>query len=707
MKGLFHKYGALNSPDSWRAIRHFTQTVSLTPPFSFDTIVIGFGIGIGLYFSLSFEPLIWVLGAASFFLAVLLYGTKDKDGRYWSGLWVWGVVLLSLLAGSLRATGHTQSVSAPRLPSYERSYDVSGWVERIDASGKGVRWHVRVENVDRLTPKDMPQTLRIRLGQKHKDAANGGDQVKLRAILSAPPEPVVPNGYNPAQRAFFEGVGGFGFAISVPEVLPMPPDAGFRQRLAALRFGLAERIYRAAPEETAGLQAALLTGVRRYIPEAHTDALRAAGLAHILAISGLHMGLLAGSSFYVFTLLLALIAPLSRRYDVRKPAAGLAIIAATIYLVLSGASVATQRAFIMAVIIFMAVILDRRAISIRSVSVAAFLTLMLHPESLISVGFQMSFAAVLALVVVYRVWQEKRVYSGGYGILGKVKSNAVSLSITSFVAGVATGGFALFHFGRIAKYGLVGNLMAMPIFTFAVMPLGIISLIALPFGLEHWPLWLMGQGIAQLLHISQWIESWDGAMMQVRAAPNWVIATYSLAFVLVLLSKWPGRLIGLLLMGVSFTAWAMNPVPDIRISAEGRVAFWEDNDFERLIVTSERADRYGREQFAEKAGQKGLDVIAMDKTDAPCDALACRFLIKGKTVSILNHPSEARIECAASDVVILTLRDVGPEVRRNCQALLIDGRTLWKGGAQEIYISDKGVRRVETKKPPSKRRVWD
>jgi competence protein ComEC len=682
----------MNSPDSGQSLLDFVRPVSLSPVFSFDTLVIGFGFGIGLYFSLLFEPLLWGMGFACLILSLALWWGKDRDSRYGSHIWVWGMLVLALLCGMMRATWHTEAVSAPRLPAYERSYDVNGWVERIEASGKGVRWHVRVRDIDGLDADAMPRTVRIRLGQKHKEAALGGDYVSVRAIMSAPPEPVVPGGYNPAQRAFFERVGGFGFAISVPEVTAMTEEAGYERRLAALRYGLAARIYKASPEETAGLQVALLTGVRRYIPPEHTEALRAAGLAHILAISGLHMGLLAGSAFYVFTFLLALIAPLSRRYDVRKPAAGLAIIAATIYLLLSGASVATQRAYIMAVILFLAVILDRRAISIRSVSVAAFLTLMLHPESLISVGFQMSFAAVLALVVVYRIWQDKRIYTGGYGFIGKVKSNAVSLSVTSLVAGLATGGFALFHFGRIARYGLAGNLLAMPIFTFAVMPLGIISLLALPFGLEEWPLWLMGQSIAQLLHISQWIAGWDGAMMQVRAAPYWVIGVYSLAFILVLLFKWQGRIIGVLLMGLCFIGWSLNPVPDIRISADGRVAFWEDIEFERLVVTSERADRYGREQFAEKAGQGEVELIVMSETNAPCDELACRFLIKGKTVSILNHPSEARQECAASDVVILTLRD---------------GRVLWKGGAQEIYISDKGIRRVEARKPPEVRRPWD
>lgn len=675
----------------------------MAPRLTFDAFVMAFGMGIAIYFALSFEPLLLVLTVVSAGVAFTLWLTRHTS----RDIWVWTFLLWGVLLGCGRSAWQSQSISSVTLPSYERAYDVTGWVESIAASGKGVRWHIVVENFDDLAPHEYPRKVRVRLGQKHKDAATAGDKVSLRAILSAPPDPVVPDGYDPAQRAFFERVGGFGFAISTPVVEPMTYSTNLKRNLAKFRYGLAERIIRVSPEETAGLQAALLTGVRRYIPQEQTDALRAAGLAHILAISGLHMGLLAGSAFYVFTLILAAIAPLSRRYDVRKIAAVLGIIAATTYLFLSGASVATQRAYIMAVIVFCAVILDRRALSVRSVSVAAFVTLMLHPEALISVGFQMSFAAVLALVVVYRFWQERKTPRQSFGAFAKLRNNIISLSVTSFVAGIATAGFALFHFGRIARYGLAGNLLAMPLFTFAIMPLGIIALLLMPVGLEEAPLWIMGQGVSQLVKVSDWIARWDGALLRSRAAPPWVIGAYGLAFVLLLLGKWRGRFMAGGLILACIIGWKLQPVPDIRISSEGRIAFWETSEFQRLIVTSERADSYGRDQFSEKAGRADVDVLAMTKTESPCDNLACRFEIKGQTVSILNHPSEVRTECETSDLVILTVRDAGPEVRRNCKADLIDGRILRAKGAMDIYLlDDETIKAVGTKPTTSHRRPW-
>lgn len=702
MRGLFHNPLAFNSPPARFFLAKGFRSLICPPDFSFDTFVMAFAIGIAFYFGLSFEPEpLWV---GLFTMIAMFFGWLFW--RKTHALWIWGLMAMVLICGFARAAWHSHAVSSPQLPEYERAYDVSGWVERIHASGKGVSWYIVVDEMGRLAVNETPAKVRVRLGQKHKAAASVGDVVSLRAILSAPPGPVVPGGYSPRKRAYFEQVGGFGFAISVPSV-SAPEKLSVKQSIARMRYALADRIIAIAPAETAGLQAALLTGVRRHIPPEHTDALRAAGLAHILAISGLHMGLLAGTAYYVFTLILSCIAPLARRFDIRKFAAILAIMAATAYLILSGASVATQRAYIMAVIIFTAVILDRRAISVRSVSVAAFITLVLRPESLTSVGFQMSFAAVLALVVVYRQWQTRLHFGSSYCWWGKVQNNAISLSVTSIVAGAATAGFALFHFGRIARYGLAGNLLAMPIFTFAVMPLGILALVCLPMGWEYWPLYLMGQALKPIIDLSLWIESWEGAMTRVIQAPNWVIGVYGLAFVWCLLGQKRAKVIGVFLVFLCIFAWMKMPVPDLRVSEEGRVAFWENESLERLIVTSERADRYGRDQFAEQAGRFDVDVIQMTATEAPCDALACRFSVKGYDIAVLNHPSEARLECSQSDIVILTQRDVGPEVRRHCQAILIDGRVLRVEGAQEIYLDETNIRKEGTKKPASMRRLWE
>ena len=374
---------------------------------NFDWGVALFAAGIAAYFALPFEPSLMILAGLCF---VLLTGLWLSD-RFARRLYPFILILALLALGLGRAAWHTQAVSEPILPKYERSYTLTGWIEAIEKSGTGFRWQLRVHNMSGLAPEATPKRVRVKA---KTEGFKAGEGVSIRAIISSPPGPVVPDGYDPARRAYFQQIGGYGFAIGAPvfsEIKTTTISERYTRGLVRFRYGLADRIRAKSPEQTAGLQAALLTGVRSYIPQEQTDALRVAGLAHVLAISGLHMGLLAGGSYFLATLLLAIIAPLSRRYDVRKPAAIIGTLAASAYLLLSGASVATQRAYIMAIIVFLAVILDRRAFSMRSVAVAALITLMFHPEALISVGFQMSFAAVAALVVVYREWHESAAMS--------------------------------------------------------------------------------------------------------------------------------------------------------------------------------------------------------------------------------------------------------------------------------------------------------
>jgi len=678
------------------------QGLSAPDHQSFDWGVVAFAVGIALYFVLPFEPpLMWMLAICGL-LGCMVWLVE----RYMISLYsiVFIVFLLSLGLG--RGVWHTEAVSQPILPDFERSYTVTGWIEAIEKSGSGFRWRLRVSRMSGLKSEATP--LRVRVKAK-TEGFEAGDGVSIRAIVSAPPGPVVPNGYDPARRAFFEQIGGYGFAIGAPVAVYVESTSlseNWKRRLVRFRYSLADRIRAKAPKETAGLQASLLTGVRSYIPQTQTDTLRVAGLAHILAISGLHMGLLAGGSYFLATLLLAMIAPLSRRYDVRKPAAMTGALAATAYLILSGTSVATQRAYIMAIIVFLAVILDRRAFSMRSVAVAALITLMLHPESLISVGFQMSFAAVAALVVVYREWSDRRGYVPRIGIRQKIWSNLSTLTVTSFVAGTATSGFAVLHFNRIARYSLLGNILAMPFFTFIIMPAALVSLIAMPVGLEEFPLAVMGWGLSILLKVSGWVAGLKGAMWYVPAAPPWLIGVFGGAFALATLGQGTRRYLGLAIAAFCFLAWSQTPRPDMRISDTGQVAFWDDPDGHVLYVGRKRSDRYGREQFMQRAGQPKSDILSYQDTLALCDSLACRFVVKGQTVSVVSHPSEVPEECVVSDIVVLTVRIAGPVARRRCEAELLDARVFREAGALDVYIEDGEVQVKPSNNERRRNRPW-
>ncbi len=675
----------------------------------FNTLVIAFAIGVALYFAWPSEPPLHPVIFICFALAAVWWGVRS---RAWSAAGLFGLLLMIAL-GIGRGAWHTAAADAPRLPEQERTYRIEGWVSAIEKSGTSERYVVEILSIENMRKDAMPEKLRIRVTKRPDPPIAAGATINWLVASKAPPGVVVPGGYDPGQAAYYKGIGGFGFGYGAPR---LQSDAGLglwdrtRRAVVRWRYGLADRIVAAAPTETSGLQAALMTGVRRFIPAEQTENLRIAGLAHILAISGLHMALLAGGTYSGVSLGLACILPLSRRYDVRKFAAAAAIIAATFYLVLSGASVATQRAWVMSTIFFLAIILDRRAVSMRSVSVAALITLALHPESLISVGFQMSFAAVTALVAVYQTWQTLRPAYSRRGFFRRMVDFFSSLSVTSLVAGFATGGFAVFHFNRFAQYGFVGNLLAMPLFSLFVMPLAVVSLLLMPLGLEAGPLYLMSLALEPILRAADWVSGWPGAMLYIGAAPNWVLPIYGLGFVGLCMGRGIWKVAGVILIVSAFAGWGQAPTPDLRISEDGKVAFWHVPETGEgdpiLFVGSRRSDRYGREQFAQRAGQSDADWAPYKDRIAQCDSLACRARIGAWQISILQSPSEVPEECQASDLVILAVRSSGPVARRNCDAVLVDETSLRETGALDVYLKDR-LTLKPARPSKEKRRAWN
>ena len=686
----------------WARITHWFRGNSQSQTSTgFEWGVVAFAAGIGLYFGAPFEPSFAIV--ASICAALLLFILTISEQQRRVKVLLMAMLLVHLGIG--RSVWHSQAAEQPRLSSYERSYWVTGWVSAIEKSGPRLRWRIEVASIDGLDAMQTPKTIRTSTGG---EGVQAGDFIRIRSVLSAPRGPAVPGGYDPARRAFFEGIGGTGYAISKAEKiadLPLTFSAKLKRNIVKLRYGLAERVLAAAPKKTAGLQVGLLTGIRTYISESQTVVLRTAGLAHILAISGLHMGLMAGSVYYLASLGLACIAPLSRRYDVRKPAAMIGAFAAAAYLLMSGASVATQRAFIMACIVFLAVILDRRAFSMRSVALAAMITLLWHPEAIVSAGFQMSFAAVAALVAVYRAWDARRVYVH-HGPVGRAGQSLSSLTVTSFVAGTATSGFAMLHFNRVASYSLAGNLLAMPVFTFWVMPAALAVFPALLIGREDMPLFIMGKGLDVMLYLSAWVASWPESILYIPAGPSWIIGVFGLSFAALCLGPKLARVLGAILLPICLILWVTSKQPDLRISADGAVAFWSDEKRETLYVNRKRSDRYGREQFARRSGQGAFSQETYQKKRASCDPMACRLSIKGYTVSVTSHPSEVVQECLTADLVVLTSRSAGPVARRYCEAMLIDTRTLNHQGGQNIYLDSADIRRESASSKTRSARPW-
>ncbi|MEM8637148.1 MAG: ComEC/Rec2 family competence protein, partial [Pseudomonadota bacterium] len=402
---------------------------------------------------------------------------------------------------------------------------------------------------------------------------------------------------------------------------------------AAKRRQLANYVNTVAGERAGGFAAALVSGDRSYMPEADQTALRASGLAHLLAISGLHLGIVGGLIYFIFRRTLALIAPLSIRYPVQKAAAFAAIIAALVYLILSGASVSTQRAFIMSTVFFGAILFDRPALSLRSFSIALMTVALLKPESVVSPGFQMSFAATGVLIAIYDAWNRSRPYRER-NLFGRLRFGAKSLAVTSVAASAATAPFAFFHFERLAPLGLVANLIAMPIVSLATVPAAGLAIVLAPFGLSEWGLRAFGASLELILAVAHRAAD-EGASLAhpIRAMPPNVLIGFTITLALfVILQGW-ARLTATTLAAASATAlWITTPPAQIYWSPSGEV----------YLNTGGPA--YSQIPFLEA---DALGPLRLENAipGSACARARCIYeLDEGETVLLLN--ANASISCA-------------------------------------------------------------
>ncbi len=453
---------------SWRAVlmRAETLAASQRDRWPLWTPVL-FGAGIALYFSLRFEPSPWwAVSALACSLGAAVAYRHAVNSR------VVFVAMALFAGGFLVAQQQTHRVAAPVLEKPIKVTVVTGQVVQLERGLKGPRVILDRPVVRRLDPAATPARIRLRL--RRGDDVDVGDRISVLARLSPPPAPAMPGAYDFQRRAWFARIGAVGFALGhVKAAVGTAESDGAGAvliGLAKLRQAMADRIRGVLPAENGAVAAALIVGDRSAIPEETVQALRDSGLAHLLAISGLHLGLVATILFFSVRLMLALCEPVALRLPIKKIAALAALAGAFIYLLLAGATVPTQRAFIMTGIVLFAVLVDRTAVSLRLVAWAAMIVLTLSPEVLLSASFQMSFAAVVALVAVYEALREPlRDWLRGSGPGRKLAFYFIGVAISTIVAGAATGLIALHHFGRITQFGLVANLAAIPVASFWIM----------------------------------------------------------------------------------------------------------------------------------------------------------------------------------------------------------------------------------------------
>ncbi len=663
---------------------------------------VAIGVGAGVYFGLGTEPMPW-LGPVAMLVsagAALVYPR----------LRALFIAVALLAAGFAAADFRTARVAAPILERELGIELVTGRLVAVEESESRRRLNIALTAIDGVDADELPARARITWRGDGFDV-KPGDVVSLRAGLSPPPPPAAPGTFDFARQLYFQRIGAVGFAVTAPKALEVG-DPDFRQRWAqrieTMRLGLARRIVEKAQGEGGAIVAAVVTGKREAIPEDARNALRDAGLAHLLAISGLHMGLATGLVFFIVRFGLALIEPVALRFPIKKWAAVAALLAGAFYLILSGGGWSARRAFIMTAIMLIAILFDRRALSLRNVAIAATVILLATPEAVFHPGFQMSFAAVTGLIAIYEYWTNHRDPNRTFTAAAKAKRYVIGLGVTDTVAALATAPFALYHFNRVALFSLPANMAAMPLMGFWVMPAAVLALLLMPLGLDGFAWRISAWGMEVIVNIAKTVSNLPGA---VSVTPQWPLsALLALVFggLWLCLSRAPWRLAGFAAIPLSVLLVMSVERPQLFVAASGLNAGLILPESNELIVFSTRRDKFSAGVWKEAAGfDPDIAASAPMKDRGACDDSGCVITYPGRQAKIISMLTDAQAlgeDCARAELVVAFF-PVSNADWRACKATLIDRRSIWRRGAHAVRLDGKDIH-ISTVNAHRGRRPW-
>lgn len=681
---------------------------------------VALGCGVAIYFNLSVEPgAPLYAGAVGLGLGAGALGLWRRDVLGPMGMAIVLVALGFCLAG-LRA----HAVAGPVI-DFRYYGAIEGRIVGIDrSSSDAVRLtldQVRLDDV-----RNTPRRVRISLhGDQGFMVPQPGAIVFTTGHLSPPSGAAEPGGFDFQRHAWFQSIGGVGYTRA-PVLLLAPPTEGVAP-LLTLRMALSAAIQSRIAGQPGAFAAAVLTGDRSGLSQASIQDMRDSNIAHLLAISGLHMGLLTGFVYAALRSLLALIPALALCYPIRKWAAVAALVAGAFYLAMSGGNVATERAFIQIAVMFAAVLLDRRAITLRSVAIAAIIVLAHRPETLMSPGFQMSFAATTALVAAFNALQGAAWMQNWQGWV----KGGWALFTSSLIAGAATAPFAAAHFNRLAVYGLIANLLTVPAMGSVVIPFAVLALLLAPFGLSWLAFWVMELALEWILGVADYVALLRGAVRMVASPPPAVLPLIALGGIGLCLWRGRGRWLALAPMALGMVLWQGATRPGLLISEPGGLVGQLTEQGRAL--SRPRGDGFVAGIWLENDGDP-VDQATAATRAAWTDVDEGRFTTLG-ALTLWHGTGRAASRvvaaaCEAHDIVVTNLAPEDPsqtliEAEQDTRArlgappratgaaqaaptapcLLLTPRTLQHSGAVALSLS-RGQLHIDTARAHQGRRLW-
>ncbi|MEE9433987.1 MAG: ComEC/Rec2 family competence protein [Sphingorhabdus sp.] len=641
----------------------------------------------------------------------------------WEVWWSWALwpllsacLFLFLVARSVPAGGRLRVIAVGCALCIATGYSV------VTAKSWLVHHHVlekiwignfygRVEQVEKLVARGkfrlllatgehagLPARLRVNLSpEQYREEFQVGAIVLLKARLMPPAGPALPGGYDFARRAWFAGIGATGTALGEVKLHSGARDPPL---LADARSGLAVHVRSKLSDDTGGIAAALATGDRGAISEADAKAMRESGMAHLLAISGLHVTAVVGGIFLFASRLLALFPWFALRFPIPIFAASIAAMGAVGYTLLTGAQVPTIRSCVAALLILTALILGREPISLRMVAAGAIFVLLLWPESLAGPSFQMSFAAVTTIILLHEQGFMKRLISFRESkFFEKILRGLLSLFLTGLAIELVLAPIALWHFHKAGLYGALANMAAIPLTTFIIMPFEALALLfdLVGMGAPFW--WVVEQGLALILRIAHGVSALPGAVTMRPEMPPLAFAAMMLGGLWFAIFRTRARVWGLAPVMAGLIAMVLAPVPDLLVTGDGKHLALTDGEGNIGLLRAGAGD-YVRDTLKESAGTPAEPVAIEDWPGAKCSSDICivrtqtparPWDIMATRTRNLVPSMELAAACKRVDIVI---SDRWLPYSCKPRWLKLDRRRLGTTGGTAIYLSKQQLETV-------------
>jgi competence protein ComEC len=646
-----------------------------------------FGFGVTLYFSLSFEPNIgWACG--SFVLSLLCFWKGNFHSVRFTFLLV-GFLALGFSISFFRTHFlHTEMLHTSTPPMI-----LSGTVSQVELkpTRKGTLFQrLILTEVHSDSLEKSPSKIRLSLKGK-RERLWPGQVIRLKVKLSPISDPTLPGGFDFRRQAYFQGIGATGFALSIPEI--QGEKISWSILLEKKREEITAYFLGSLSFPEGAIAAALITGDKAAIPENVRENFINSGLAHILAISGLHLTIIAGVVFMVFRRGLTLIPPLCLACNTKKIAAGGTIFMTFCYLVLSGFGIPAQRAFMMISLVMGAIMINRTALSMRTVSFAALLILILSPESLLTPSFQLSFAAVIGLIAGYETWKNPfTTWALQGGFLRKLCLYGGGLVFTSFLATLSTLPFTVYLFHRFSLHAIEANLIAVPLTSLVIMPAAFLTCLLSPLGCGESASWVFEKSIGLLVYIASTVSGWSGANISIAHPSLFSFSLIVIGGLWLCLWQQPWRKWAFLPLFIGIVSSFFNRPPDLLIDGRGKVvAFYQD----QILYLS----TLKRGKFTADTWEKHLN--AKDKKLLPCEEGVCKATLHN--IPVLVSLSKANQPCLKGAIHI----HLEPRQKKCRETLLsLDWFDLWRRGSHAIWVSSDGLH-IKTVRPLGGHRPWE